>query len=93
MKPQTFAELFHEAEQHEDYWVAGAIVEFTEDLVRKMDRQNVTRTELARRLGTSPAYVTKILRGKVNFTLGTMARLARVLRPWCSISRADRAVR
>jgi plasmid maintenance system antidote protein VapI len=79
MKPRTFAELFHEAEQHEDYWRAGAIVEFTEGLVREMDRQSVTRTELARRLGTTPAYVTKILRGKVSFTPGTMVRLARAL--------------
>jgi transcriptional regulator with XRE-family HTH domain len=79
MKPRTFSELFQEAGQHEDYWVAGAIVEFTEDLVREMERQGVTRTELARRLGATPAYVTKILRGKVNFTLATMVRLARAL--------------
>lgn len=79
MKPKTFSDLFQEAEQHEDYWVAGVIVEFTESLVREMERQGITRVELARRLGTSPAYVTKILRGKVNFTLATMVRLTRVL--------------
>jgi|SRR6185295_2666342 len=79
MKPSTFSELFQQAEQHEDYWVAGAIVEFTESLVQEMERQGITRTELARRLGATPAYVTKILRGKVNFTLATMVRLARAL--------------
>ncbi len=79
MKPGTFSELFQQAEQHEDYWVSGAILEFTENLVKEMERQGVTRTELARRLGASPAYVTKILRGKVNFTLATMVRLARAL--------------
>ena len=79
MKPRTFSELFQQAEQHDDYWVAGVIVEFTESLVREMERQGITRIELARRLGTSPANVTKILRGKVNFTLATMVRLARAL--------------
>lgn len=79
MKAKTFPELFREAEKHEDYWVAGAILEFTEDVVREMERQGITRTELAQRLGASPAYVTKILRGKVNFTLATMVRLARAL--------------
>ena len=79
MKARTFPELFKEAEQHEDYWVAGAILEFTEDVVREMERQGITRTELAQRLGATPAYVTKILRGKVNFTLATMVRLARAL--------------
>src|SRR5215813_2957277 len=78
-KPKSFPDLFAQAEQHADYWVAGAILEFTEGVVREMERQGVTRTELARRLGTTPAYVTKILRGKANFTLETMVRLARAL--------------
>lgn len=79
MKAKTFPELFERAEEHDDYWLAGAILEFTEEVVREMDRQGISRTELARRLGSTPAYVTKILRGKVNFTLGTMVKLARAL--------------
>ena len=79
MRPRTFSELFERAEEHEDYWVAGAILEFTEDVVREMERQGMTRTALAQRLGATPAYVTKLLRGKVNFTLATMVRLARAL--------------
>jgi transcriptional regulator with XRE-family HTH domain len=79
MKPKTFPELFDEAERHEDYWVAGAILAFTEGLARVMEREGVSRAELARRLGATPAYVTKILRGNVNFTLATMVRLARAL--------------
>ncbi len=79
MKPKTFPELFEEAERHEDYWVSGAILAFTEDLTHAMEREGVSRAELARRLGSTPAYVTKILRGNVNFTLATMVRLARAL--------------
>ncbi|HEX3128784.1 MAG TPA: helix-turn-helix transcriptional regulator [Thermoanaerobaculia bacterium] len=79
MKAQTFPELFEQAEGHDDYWLAGAILGFTEDVVREMDRQGISRTELARRLGSTPAYVTKVLRGKVNFTLSTMVKLARAL--------------
>jgi transcriptional regulator with XRE-family HTH domain len=79
MKPKSFAELFEEAERHEDYEVGGAILEITESVVREMERQGISRTELARRLGASPAYVTKILRGTANFTLATMVRLARAL--------------
>jgi transcriptional regulator with XRE-family HTH domain len=79
MKPRTFGELFDQAERHEDYWTAGVILEFTESVVREMERQAITRTELATRIGTTPAYVTKILRGKANFTLATMVRLARAL--------------
>jgi transcriptional regulator with XRE-family HTH domain len=79
MKPRSFSELYREAERHQDYWIAGAILEFTESVVREMARQGLTRTALAERLGTTPAYVTKILRGKVNFTLATMVRLSQAL--------------
>jgi plasmid maintenance system antidote protein VapI len=79
MKPRSFSELYREAEQHQDYWIAGVILEFTESVVREMTRQGLTRTALAEKLGTTPAYVTKILRGKVNFTLATMVRLSHAL--------------
>ena len=79
MAPRNFSQLYREAERHEDYWTAGAILEFTESVVREMERQGLTRTQLAERLGVTPAYVTKVLRGKVNFTLTTMVRLARAL--------------
>jgi len=79
MKPRTFSALYQEAERHQDYWIAGAILAFTESVVREMARQGLTRTALAERLGATPAYVTKILRGRVNFTLATMVRLSRAL--------------
>lgn len=79
MKPSSFPELFREAERHLDYQVAGAILQFTESVVREMSRQGLTRSALADRLGTTPAYVTKILRGKANFTLATMVRLSKAL--------------
>lgn len=79
MRPGTFPGLFQQEEEHEDYWIAGAILEFTEDVVREMERQGITRMALAQTLDVTPAYVTKLLRGKVNFTLATMVRLARAL--------------
>lgn len=79
MRPRSFSELYEEAERHEDYRIAGAILEFTESVAREMNRQGLTRTELAERLGATPAYITKILRGRVNFTLATMVRLAGAL--------------
>jgi transcriptional regulator with XRE-family HTH domain len=79
MKPKTFADLYREAEKHDDYWVAGLVHDFTEALGRRMEEEGVSRAELARRLGTSQAYVTKVLRGNVNFTLATLVKLARAV--------------
>jgi len=39
MKPRSFSDLYREAERHQDYWVAGAILAFTESVVREMARQ------------------------------------------------------
>jgi transcriptional regulator with XRE-family HTH domain len=90
-KVSSFSRLFQQAEGHEDYWLAGAILAFTESVARELERQGITRTELAQRLGASPAYVTKILRGKANFTLATMVRLARALDAELSVQLTCRA--
>ncbi len=78
-KPKTFDDLYRQAKAHDDYWIADAVQAFTERVFQLMEEQKITRSELARRLGTSPAYVTKILRGNANFTLASMVKLARVL--------------
>jgi transcriptional regulator with XRE-family HTH domain len=78
-KATTFQDLYREAQQHDDYWVAGLIQEFTEALANRMEAAEISRSELARRLGSSPAYVTKVLRGNGNFTLTTLVRLARAV--------------
>ncbi len=95
MKPRSFADLYEKAEQTEEFWVAGAILELTEEVVRRMEEQRVSRSELARRLGTSPAYVTRLLRGNANLTLATMVRLARALESelHCHLTPAARAGR
>ena len=79
MTPKSFADLYQEAEEHDGYWVAGTVLELTEAVTEIMERAGISRSELARRLGTSPAYVTKMLRGNASFTLATISRLARVL--------------
>ena len=72
-------ELGEEARGGLHYSVQGAILDFTEDVVRTMQAQNLTKSALAAKLGTSPAYVTKVLSGSTNFTLETMVRIAKAL--------------
>ena len=75
MKKKSFKELFDKAKERDTYWVASLILDFTEGLHKMMEANRVSRSELARRLGVSPAYITKVLRGNVNFTLDSMVRL------------------
>jgi plasmid maintenance system antidote protein VapI len=76
---ERYRQMFEEAESHADYWIDGPISEFTEDLARLMEEKDINRAELARRMGTSRAYITKMLGGNANFTLLTMVKLAMAL--------------
>lgn len=71
--------MFAEAQKRESYWVAESILDFTENIYRLMEQKKISKADLAKALQVSPAYVTKILRGNVNFTLETMVRLARAV--------------
>ena len=76
---RSFPQLFEEARRHHDYWTEGVTVEFTEELARWMKEKNVSRNELAVRIGHSPAYIKKVLCGDINLTVSMMARLANAL--------------
>lgn len=82
MNPETlerYGQFVKEAEASVDYWIAGPIDDFTLDICRLMEEKKVSKAELARRLGTSRAYVTKLLGGNANFTLATMVKVAMAL--------------
>ena len=62
-----------------DYELYGVLLDVTEGIVKRMIEQGVRRTDLAERLGTSRAYVTKLLDGQENMTLKTLVRVANAL--------------
>jgi transcriptional regulator with XRE-family HTH domain len=78
-KIKSFQTLLSEAKKRDSYWVARSISSFTEELHQLAEQRGISRAELARRLGTSPAYITKIFGGDANFTVETMVRLARAV--------------
>jgi len=73
---KSFKELAAIARKKTPYFVQGAILDFTEDVVSRMKARELTKSELAQKLNTSPAYVTKLLSGVTNFTLETMVKVA-----------------
>lgn len=79
MGRENYGSFIKRMEETPEYHAEIAAIGFTESLCALMAEREVSRAELARRLGTSQAYVTKILRGDANFTLTTMIRLVRAL--------------
>jgi len=62
------------------YWVSIARMGFENDFNRLFDELDIPRAELARRVNSSPAYVSKLLNGAAgNFQLSTMAKWARAI--------------
>lgn len=76
---QRFADLLQRAESTDAYQIDRLKVEISERIYKAMKEQDVSNAELARRLGKSRAYVTKLLRGTTNFTLESLVRIARAL--------------
>lgn len=79
MAGKTFEALFEDARRRDAYHVEEAILQFTSDLHQLMKNRGLNKAELARVLGTTPAYITKIFRGDANFTIESMIRLSRAL--------------
>lgn len=79
MAKRGFRTLLSNARQRESFWAAKATQDFTEALFGLMERRGVNKAELARRVESSPAYITKALQGNTNFTIGSMIRLVRAL--------------
>src|SRR4051812_34858985 len=73
---KLWRQMIEEAEKSVDYWAEGPIVQFTEDICGLMEEQGISRAELARRLGTSRAYITKIMSGNASFSLNMMVKVA-----------------
>lgn len=74
---KSFEELFRNAKKGDQFWVEKASLDFTIQLARLMENKGVSKAELARKIGKSPAYVTKLLNGYNNYTIGTMVKIAR----------------
>jgi transcriptional regulator with XRE-family HTH domain len=76
---QRLQSRFDEWRNDPDFLYEGLVLDITEQVVDAMIRSNVRRSELAERLGTSRAYVTKLLDGQENMTLKTIVRVAQAL--------------
>jgi transcriptional regulator with XRE-family HTH domain len=68
-----------ECEPDDQATLKRTIAGFTVQVVDRMGALNLNRKHVAVRLGTSPAYITKMLRGNTNFTLETMVKIANSL--------------
>jgi transcriptional regulator with XRE-family HTH domain len=62
------------------YWMSVARMGFEDDFRRLFDQSEMSRAELAKRLGAKPSYISRILNSTDgNFQIETMAKWARAV--------------
>ena len=74
-----FKDKLGEHSETVEFRTEEAILDFTEKVCEVMEAKNISRAELAERMGVSRAFVTKILNGTTNFTLKTMVSISTAL--------------
>ncbi len=89
MARTKFDEFVSDVERKRIFEQEALAFQATEVISELMAAAGVTKAELARRLGTSRAFVTQTLSGSRNLTLHTLADVAFVLGSRISISPTD----
>lgn len=80
MKLSKALQEFEAASRSDDvFWIEEAKLNFALLLDKHCREANIKHYELADRLGTSSAYITKVFRGDANLTIESLVRFARAL--------------
>lgn len=62
-----------------DFLAERVIYAITERIVEELEAEEMSRADLARLMGVSPAYISRLLNGSPNLTIHTLARVAHAL--------------
>jgi plasmid maintenance system antidote protein VapI len=76
MGSKSFAALYAKLEPTPAYQASALVVNFLAEVHARMQVLGMTRTDLAHKVGVSPAYITKLFRGPTDLSVDTMAKLS-----------------
>jgi len=96
MKPELwFAQELEKYEKDPEVILEGLLFDINEKILEIMDKKKISRTNIADKLGVSPAYITKLLdnllEGKPNVTLKTLIKITLALDSKLAIELRDHA--
>jgi transcriptional regulator with XRE-family HTH domain len=80
MEPKDrFKRLEEQFKNDPEYIAERLILDLTEQIAKRLQEGSLTRSELAKRLKVSNAYITKLMRGEQNLTIRTIVQIANAL--------------
>ena len=74
---KKLAEYLAERKKSDGYWVEAAKLDFAMKLEKQIRLAGLSYATLAKKIGTSAAYISKVFRGDTNMTIETMVKLSR----------------
>lgn len=80
------------ARENDDYWSELLKIEFSLALEQQRKRAGLSYAEIANRIKSSAAYITKVFRGETNLTIESMVKLSRAVDGHVSIDIVDKTV-
>lgn len=75
----SFEEKLKKIRETDLYKVGKIKIDITEQICQKLEDLGWDKKDFAKELGTSPAYVTKLLSGGTNFTVETLYKVGKIL--------------
>jgi transcriptional regulator with XRE-family HTH domain len=75
----SFEDLWGDIESSDEFATSEAILDFTIELENMVKKRGLSRADLAKKIGKSQPYISKIFRGDTNFTISTMIKLVRAV--------------
>lgn len=75
----TRQEDLNKAQKSTEYKLEYLMIKLTEEMLTRMEELNITRTQLAKKLGVNKSMITKWLSGEENPTLRSLVKIASVL--------------
>lgn len=74
---KKLATYIAERKKTDAYWVESAKLDFAMALEKQIRLAGMSYATLAKKIGTSAAYISKVFRGDTNMTIETMVKLSR----------------
>lgn len=74
---QKIKAFLENASKSDGFWVTKAKIAFAVALEQRRKQSGLSYKDVAEKMGTSSAYMTKVFSGEANMTIETMVKLAR----------------
>lgn len=87
---KAFQQAEEAAREHDAYWAETLKIEFAMAMEKQRRMAGISYSQIAEKIKTSAAYITKIFRGESNLTIESMVKLARAVDGCVSIEIVDK---